>query len=141
MKAMRLGAAVGLAAIVLGGCATDADVASRNLSTAAEQFEVNRRIVFINGITDKYLLEIVGYCSVETGGSALTGSLEVTCKTGPTTYKKHFLGLSDNVSFLVEQIQGSDVSPYQYRVIFKPDVLVPEFDLVTQAQPWVHPEA
>jgi hypothetical protein len=135
MKAMRLGAAVGLAAIVLGGCATDADVASQNLSTAAEQFEVNRRIVFINGITDKYLLEIVGYCSVETGGSALTGSLEVTCKTGPTTYKKHFLGLSDNVSFLVEQIQGSDVSPYQYRVIFKPDVLVPEFDLVTQAQP------
>jgi hypothetical protein len=135
MKAMRLGAAVGLAAIVLGGCATDADVASQNLSTAAEQFEVNRRIVFINGITDKYLLEIVGYCSVETGDSALTGSLEVTCKTGPTTYKKHFLGLSDNVSFLVEQIQGSDVSPYQYRVIFKPDVLVPEFDLVTQAQP------
>lgn len=121
-----------LTTLALAGCASDADVASENLSTAAEQFEVNRRIVFFNGITDKYLLEIQGLCSVETGNSNLTGSLEVTCKTGPSTYKKHFLGLSDNVSFLVEQIEGVQASVYHYRVIFKPDVIIPDIDLETQ---------
>lgn len=111
---------------------SDADVAARNLSTAAEQFEISRRIVFFNGITDKYLLEIQGLCSVESSDSALGGSLEVTCKTGPSTFKKHFLGLSDNVSYFVEQIDGAMVSTYHYRVIFKPDVIIPNIDLKTQ---------
>jgi hypothetical protein len=113
------------------GCSwfdSDADVASRNLSKAAEQFEIPRRIVFFNGITDKYLLEVTGYCSVETGDSGLAGSLEVTCKTGPNEFKKHFLGLSDNVSFLVEQTTGTSASTTRYRVIFKPETIVPNFD-------------
>lgn len=111
---------------------SDADVAAHNLSVAAEQFEVSRRIVFFNGITDKYLLEIQGLCSVETSESALGGSLEVTCKTGPSSFKKHFLGLSDNVSFFVEQLDSAMVSTYHYKVIFKPDVIIPDFDLKTQ---------
>lgn len=125
--------ALALAAVgTLSSCSSDADVAARNLSVAAEQFEVNRRIVFFNGITDKYLLEIQGLCSVESGSSALSGSLEVTCKVGASQYKKHFLGLSDNVSYLVEQIDGATVSAYRYKVIFKPDVIIPDFDLKTQ---------
>lgn len=116
----------------LSSCSSDADTASYNLSKAAEQFEVNRRIVFFNGITDKYLLEIQGLCSVESSESALGGSLEVTCKVSPTQYKKHFLGLSDNVSYLVEQIDGATVSAYHYKVIFKPDVIIPDIDLKTQ---------
>jgi hypothetical protein len=131
-KIIALAAAGVMGATLLAGCATDADVASSNLSQAAEMFEVNRRIVFINGITDKYILEIQGYCSVETSDSKLGGSLEVTCKTGPTEFKKHFLGLSDNVSYLVEQVEASNVSTYNYRVIFKPDVIVPNIDLETQ---------
>ena len=118
--------------IGLTGCSSDADVASSNLSKSAEQFEITRRIVFFNGITDKYLLEVTGRCSVESSEAALGGSLEVTCKTGPTEYKKHFLGLSDNVSYLVEQIEGANVSTYNYRVIFKPDVIVPAIELETQ---------
>ena len=125
-------AGIALATPIMAACSTDADMASHNLSQAAEMFEVNRRIVFFNGITDKYLLEIQGLCSVETGDSMLAGSLEVTCKTGPSEYKKHFLGLSDNVSFLVEQIEGAQVSVYHYRVIFKPDVIIPDIDLETQ---------
>lgn len=118
---------------LLSACNSDADVAARNLSVAAEQFEINRRIIFFNGITDKYLLEIQGLCSVESSESALgTGSLEVTCKTGPSEFKKHFLGLSDNVTYLVEQIDGASVSTYNYRVIFKPDAIVPNVDLKTQ---------
>ena len=56
----------------------------------------------------------------------------MTCKVSPTQYKKHFLGLSDNVSYLVEQIDGATVSAYHYKVIFKPDVILPDFDLKTQ---------
>lgn len=116
-------------AVVLTGCtSTDADVAAHNISKAAEQFEVARRIVFINGITDKYLLEIDGYCSVETSESALGGSIEVTCKIGPGKFKKSFLGLSDNVTYMVEQIDPIDVSVTRYRVIFKPEAIVPNFD-------------
>lgn len=115
------------------GCfESDADIASRNLSKAAEQFEVPRHIVGINGITDKYLFEIVGYCSLETGESALGGTLEVTCrvvsKNGKIGYKKTFLGLSDNVTFVMEQLEPVQVSTTRYRVIFKPETLIPNFD-------------
>lgn len=105
-------------------CTSDADVASRNLSKGAEQFEIERRVVFFNGITDTYLLTIEGRCSIEDA----SGQLEVTCKIGPDEYKKHFLGLSDNVSYFVEQTQSADANTYHYRVIFKPEVLVPDVD-------------
>jgi hypothetical protein len=115
--------------LLLGGVACDsaADRAAGNISKAAEQFEVNRRIVFFNGITDNYLLTIEGYCSVETTDSALGGSLEVTCKVGPDQYKKSFLGLSDNVSYLVEQIDPINVDEYRYRVVFRPTSILPDF--------------
>lgn len=110
------------------GCDSDADVAAKNLSTAAEQFEVLRHIVVINGITDKAILEITGYCSVETSSSALGGSLEVTCKVGPDAYKKDYFGLSDNVTYVVEQLDPVGVDLYHYRVIFKPETLIPDID-------------
>lgn len=129
MKRFLAIAVAGGLILVMAGCSSDADVAAKNLSKAAEQFEVNRRIVFFNGITDTYLLEVDGYCSVETKDSALDGSVEVTCKTGPDEYKKHFLGLSDNVSYFVEQIDPNTVSSSNYRVIFKPSVIVPDVDM------------
>lgn len=126
-----IAAAVTLAAsaALLVGCSSDADNASRNLSTAAEQFEINRRIVVMNGITDKYLFTVEGRCSVETAESALGGSLEITCKIGPDAYKKHYAGLSDNVTYVVEQLENKDVSVYHYRLLFKPENIVPEIDL------------
>ena len=114
----------------LGACATDADVASRNLSQAAEQFEINRRVVFVNGITDNYLLEVEGRCSIE-DKSELRPQLEVTCKTGPDRFVKHFLGLSDNVTYVVEQMGDAAVDVYHYRLIFKPEVIAPYIDLET----------
>lgn len=111
------------------GCgSSQADVAASNISKAAEQFEVARRIVGINGITDKYLWEVEGYCSVETSNSGLTGALEVTCKLGPGKFKKLFFGLSDNVTYVVQQIDPIDVSTTHYRVLFRPGTLVPNFD-------------
>lgn len=110
----------------LAGCSSDADVASRNLSTAADMFEINRRIVFYNGITDAYMLSVEGRCSIEVDNQ--DKQLEVTCKTGEGKFKKHFLGLSDNVTYFAEQIDGADVSKYHYRVLFKPQSILPDVD-------------
>ena len=109
------------------GC-TDASVASRNLSKSAAMFEIDRRIVFYNGITSEYILTIEGRCSVET----VSGRLAVTCKTGEEAFKKHYLGLSDNVTYFSEQLESKGVSTFRYRVIFKPSVIVPDIDLVAQ---------
>ncbi len=111
----------------LAGCSSDADVASRNTSKAADNFEVARRIIFYNGITGEYMLTIQGYCSL--GNDDRAGRLSVTCETGPGAYKKHFLGLSDNVTFFVEQIDAKNVSTSMYRVIFKPSTIIPDIEL------------
>lgn len=114
------------AAIGLAACEKDADIASRNLSNAADMFEINRRIVFYNGITGNYILVVEGLCSL--GNFDKARELSVTCKTGPREYKKHFLGLSDNVTFFAEQIDSANVSPYHYRVIFKPASIIPDIE-------------
>lgn len=118
-------AALLMGAVVLLSACTDADIASSNLSKAADNFEVNRRVIFYNGITDKYLLSIEGRCSIVDQ----TTQLEVTCKVGEDSYKKHFLGLSDNVTYFAEQLEPANVSAYHYRVTFKPQAIVPDIDL------------
>lgn len=123
-------AALGL--LALAGCQRPADVASRNLSVAADNFEVTRRVVFFNGITDTYLLSIEGLCSL--GNNDDPGELTVTCKTGPNAFKKHFLGLSDNVSYFVEHMAPTDVSTYHYRVMFRPQSIIPDVDFQGDAQ-------
>ncbi len=102
----------------------DAETASRNLSKAADNFEILRRVVFMNGITDRYMLEIIGLCSIVDQNN----QLEVTCRTDDG-FKKHFLGLSDNVTYFVEQIDAGNVSSSHYRVTFKPQRLIPDVDL------------
>ena len=122
MKRMR-GMSVMLALAAAAGC-NDAQIASSNLSRAADNFEIMRRVVFLNGITDTYLLSIEGLCSVEDQSN----QLEVTCKVGETEYKKHFLGLSDNVTYFAEQLDGARVNAYHYRVVFKPQTIIPDID-------------
>ena len=109
--------------VALAACDNDATVASRNLSQAADNFEINRRIVFYNGITDNYVLTIEGRCSLEVGNP-----VRVTCKTGPGAYKKHHLGVSHNVTWFAEQLESANVSAYHYRVTFKPQVIIPDID-------------
>lgn len=110
------------------GCSTDATVASRNIAKAAEQFEIYRRVVFFNGITDKYILQIEGACSIEDRNK----QLEVTCKRHDGKFVKHHLGLSDNVSYFSEQMTYVGVSTLRHRVIFKPTTIIPAVDLVLE---------
>lgn len=117
-------AAVSLAG-TLAGCGNDAQVVSSNLSQAADNFEINRRIVFYNGITGEYMLTIEGLCSQEQSEKKLA----VTCKVGPKSFKKHFLGLSDNVTYFSEQMEPAPASTYFYRVTFKPSTIVPDINI------------
>ena len=71
------------------------------------------------------MLTIEGRCSIEPKGTHLS----VTCRTGKAAYKKHYLGLSDNVTYFVEQLETADISVYRYKVIFKPSVIIPDIDL------------
>lgn len=114
------------AVFLLAGC-SEASVASNNLSKAADNFEVERRIVFVNGITDTYLLVVEGRCSI----SDVDSQLSVTCKTGDSEFKKHFLGLSDNVTYFAEQMEAVEVDAYHYRVVYRPETIIPDVDLET----------
>ena len=116
--------------LLFTACATQASVASTNLSKAAEQFEVYRRVVFYNGITDTYMLTVDGFCSIE--ADTLDGQLELTCRIGPDEFKKHYLGLSDNVTYIVEQLDAINVDPYHHRMIFRPSTIIPVIELDTQ---------
>jgi hypothetical protein len=126
VRAKKILSLIAAAAVGLGlaSCSTDAEVVSENLSKAADQFEIARRIIFFNGITDKYIMTIEGRCSINDDGK----QLEVVCKTQGNEYKKHFLGLSDNVTYFAEQLESASADPNHYRVIFKPEVLIPDVD-------------
>lgn len=114
--------------MVLAGCAAESERAAYNVSQAAHSFEVNRRVVFYNGITGEYILVIEGMLSV----TPEDGKLSVIVKTGPGEYKKHYLGVSDNVTWFCEQIESVRADPFRYRVIFRPATIIPDVDLQTR---------
>lgn len=135
-KITRVIAALGLAltlAVTTAACGSDADVASENISKDAENFKILRRIVFLNGITDKYILVVEGFCSVD---PSPVGQLAVTCKIAAKgqegakedLFYKHYLGEGDNVTWFAEQIEGANVSTKHYKVIFKPEAIVPDIE-------------
>lgn len=131
----KVGAVLLFAVAAAVGC-SDAEVASRNLSQAADNFEIKRRIVFYNGITDTIMAEIVGYCSLDIDTPKVA---KVTCKTPKGEFEKHYLGLSDNVTFFATQIDPALVSANQYRVTLKPQTIVPDFDLRGNSRELVEP--
>ena len=93
----------------------------------SDNFRVMRRVVFVNGITDKCLLSIEGLCSITKDKE--DAQLEVTCKTGDGEYKKHYLGISDNVTYFVEQMDPTSVDTYHYKVQPRPEELYPDYAL------------
>lgn len=112
--------------ILLGttGC-TSAETVSHNLSREADEFKVKRRIVFVNLRTNDYLLEITGNCSVQGGENTGNNELEVICRIADDKYQKHFLHISNETTYTVEQLEYNDVSRYDYEIIFRPEAIVP----------------
>ena len=105
---------------------SDAAIARRNLETAEQNFKVYRRVVFYNGITNDYILQIEGYLAIVIDSD---GDLVVTVKMENGEYLKHYLGLSDNVTYFSEALASNSVSTRQYKVIFKPAVLLPSIEV------------
>lgn len=117
---------VAIAALAsLSACDRAADVASKNLSEAADNFEVPRRISVVNGITDKVVMLMEGYCSL--GNRDKPGQVSITCKT-ENGFIKNFLEKSDNTFVLTEQLATVDVSTFHYRTVFRPQSLIPDID-------------
>ena len=112
--------------LLITGCYRESQVASSNLAHAADNFQLDRRIVFYNGITGDYVLTIEGKCSFD---AISERKVDVTCKVGDKEFKKHSLGLSDNVTYFSEQLTSKGVSVYQYKVDFRPTTIIPDVDL------------
>lgn len=133
-KAAALVATAGCAVALLGACESEATTVSDNLSTAADNFEILRRIVFVNIITDTNLLSIEGFCNLVDEGN----QLEVTCRIGEDPdregeflYEKHFFGLADNATYFAEQLDPAGVDPFHRKIVFRPETIVPDVDLET----------
>ena len=99
----------------------EADVVSSNVSKEADAFKVCRKITVINSRTDTIIYELQGIFSINNN---INHELEIICKTGENEYKKHFIYLTDTVLYIVEDLQGADVSSYQYKVTIYPQRLV-----------------
>lgn len=125
-------AAAGALAAGVSGCTSASDQANKNLSKAADNFEVPRRIVGINGITDKVLFSVEGFCSYTV---AEGGNFEAICLVDRASgaVERTTLHLSDNVTFVSTQTGGKEVGLFRPRVIFRPETIVPNFDLSTSA--------
>lgn len=115
---------VGILALAgLAGCSKEATDVNKNLSTDADNFRIARTVTFVNGITDKVILQIEGFCSVDPGDS---NRMTVTCKDDQGKYVRHALGKSDNVFWFYEQTQAANVSQSHYRFVVRPEALIPE---------------
>lgn len=118
-------------AALLSGCTSNSDKADENIKTAAENFEVQRTIVGINGITGKTIFFAEGRCSFEYPSGR---RVDVVCRYGPNEYRKHVFIMGDQDSVAITQEEPIDVSVYHTRIILKPENVIPEFDLEVGTQ-------
>lgn len=108
---------------VFTGC-TAADNVNHNLSEAADNFQVLRKITVYNARTDLIIMEMEGYMSISNSGYS---ELTVTCMTGLNEYKKNYIYLNDYVIYVVEDITGTATDPYHYKVHFY--TALPDIDI------------
>lgn len=92
-----------------------AENVNHNLSVAADNFEVVRKITVYNARTDLIVMEMEGYMSISNNS---TNELVVTCMTGANQYKKNYVYLNEYVIYVVEDISGTTTDPYHYKVKF-----------------------
>lgn len=115
--------AVAMLIIVLFTGCSQADRVSENLSKEAENFNDVRQITVINCLQGDVLFQMTGKMSIEADVS--DNQLEVVVEDENGDYKKHFIGLSDNVTYVVEDITAGDVSNYKYTLNFNPEMWIP----------------
>ncbi|AOE44202.1 hypothetical protein SEA_CUCURBITA_113 [Gordonia phage Cucurbita] len=124
-------AAVALAAgaTILTACdgQNEADVVSENIATAADNFEINRRIVIINNQApeaERVIQLIEGWCNAEIDPDVI----RTTCRV-PGGYHKHINGRNAHTTFSVQQLDAARVSKDHYRVVYNPSTIIPDIEI------------
>jgi hypothetical protein len=115
------------ALLFVSGCQHKSDTVSQNLSTQADSYKVFRQIVLYNGLTDKYILEVDGWCAL--GNDDPSYEVSYTCKVtepgGKIGYVKDIIEKSDNTLVYEHQLTPISVSDTYFRVILRPESIVP----------------
>lgn len=119
------------AVLALAGCSTQADTVSQNLSKDADSFKVNRQITLHNDITDTYIAQVEGLCAL--GNSDTKTQTTVICKIGKNKYVKETFRMGDNTTVSSIQTEPLAADPYRYKVIFKPESVIPNIETQTSA--------
>lgn len=109
-------------AFILSAC-TEADRVSSNLSKQADSFNVVRQLTVINCIQGDTLFQMTGRMSIT--ADRADNQLEIIVEDENGNYQKHFVGLSDNVTYTVEQLTNVNVSKYKYTLNFNPKMWIP----------------
>lgn len=107
--------------VSLSGC-RESSRASYNLSKEADSFNVVRQITVINCLQGDVMFQMSGKMAIEMDEEE--NQLEVMIEDGDM-YKKHFIGLSDNVTYIIEDIKGVDVDNYKYTIKINPEMWMP----------------
>ncbi|MFD1405986.1 beta-sandwich lipoprotein [Robinsoniella peoriensis] len=114
--------------MVLVGC-SEAGRVSSNLSKEADNFNDIRQVTVINCLQGDVLFQMTGKMSITADTS--DNQLEIVVEDENGEYKKHFIGLSDNVTYVVEDITSKEVSKYKYTLNFNPNMWIPvEIDTI-----------
>lgn len=114
--------------LTLAGCETQAERVSYNLSQEADNFNNIRQVTVINCLQGDVLFQMTGKISIT--ADRTDNQLEIIVEDESGEYKKHFIGLSDNVTYVVEDITSDDVSNYKYTLNFNPKMWLP-YDVET----------
>lgn len=111
-----------MALVAFAGCSQASRVSS-NLSKEADNFNDVRQLTVINCLQGDTLFQMTGKMSIV--ADTADNQLEIIVEEEDGTYKKHFVGLSDNVTYVVEDITAGDVSNYKYTLNFNPKMWIP----------------
>lgn len=108
------------------GCARQSDRVSYNLSLEADSFNVTRRLTVVNTRAEDgdaaILFQMTGNFSIE---KEADGDLAVIGENPGGVYYKHFVCLSRDITYIVEQLGGTGVNKHRFEINFNPKMIVP----------------
>lgn len=125
---LKIVAFAAVLAAFLAACSTEAQRVSYNLSQQADNFNDIRQVTVINCLQGDVLFQMTGKMSIT--ADTTDNQLEIVVEDENGEYKKHFIGLSDNVTYVVEDITTGDVNQYKYTLNFNPKMWLPEISTI-----------
>lgn len=114
-----------LAVGMLAGCETEASRVEYNLTQEADNFNIVRQLTVINCLQGDVLFQMTGKMSIT--ADVDDNQLEIIVENEDGNYTKHFVGLSDNVTYTIEDLNlgKNDVEKYKYTLNFNPNMWLP----------------